>query len=126
MSRFIYTKQKPSISTFGISIIIFMLIIGLFYFAFSSFSQKTYLEQKATLEKSLQQSIIHCYCVEGSYPESLDYLKDNYGISYNKDKFFVDYKPLGQDIMPDLTIIVKADIQNPLATYLMRLKSPSN
>ncbi|MEG0108086.1 MAG: hypothetical protein RR705_04455 [Lachnospiraceae bacterium] len=107
MNRFTYTKQKSSVSTLWGSAILFLFIICLFYFGMSSFSQKTDLEQQKNLETALQQSMIHCYCVEGFYPEGLSYLEKHYGISYNKDKFFVDYKPLGQNIMPDITVILK-------------------
>ena len=43
--------------------------------------------------------------MEGSYPESLQYLKEHYGLTYDDDKFFVDYQTLGSNIMPDVTII---------------------
>jgi hypothetical protein len=43
--------------------------------------------------------------VEGKYPESLDYLKEHYGLTYNEDLFFVDYRVSGSNILPDVTII---------------------
>ena len=47
--------------------------------------------------------------MEGSYPESLEYLKEHYGITYDEDRFFVDYKIVGTNILPDVTIIEKGD-----------------
>ncbi|WP_318583936.1 hypothetical protein [[Clostridium] scindens] len=57
----------------------------------------------------MTRSITQCYAVEGNYPESLDYLKKSYGLHYDEDKFFVDYQPLGSNIMPDVTIIKKEE-----------------
>ena len=48
---------------------------------------------------------VHCYAIEGSYPESLQYLKDNYGLTYDEEKYFIDYQVLGSNILPDVTII---------------------
>jgi hypothetical protein len=73
----------------------------------SSVSSRTTAEEQQTLQAALDRSISHCYAIEGSYPESLDYLCENYGLTYNTDLFYIDYQPLGSDIMPDTTIIVK-------------------
>ena len=63
---------------------------------------------RETLENALNRSITYCYAVEGAYPQSLDYLKTNYGITYNEDLFFVDYRISGANIFPDVTIIERS------------------
>lgn len=95
-----------------ISIVVFLLIFLCFWLAVNSASSKTLDEEKETLSAAVSRSVTHCYAIEGSYPESLDYLKDNYGLTYNEDQFFIDYQPLGADIMPDITIIVKKGDRN--------------
>ena len=52
-------------------------------------------------------SIVNCYCVEGTYPPSLSYLTEHYGLTYDKDLFFVDYQAIGSNIFPDVTVIRK-------------------
>lgn len=105
MNRFIYSEKKKKNHSVLISILLFLLVIVLFYFGTDAWSGTTSKEQKATLERTLQESIVHCYCVEGRYPESLEYLQKNYGISYDKTRYFVDYQPIGENIMPDITVI---------------------
>ena len=61
--------------------------------------------QKESLENAIMRNITYCYTVEGTYPESLAYLKENYGLTYNEDLFFVDYRVSGSNILPDVTII---------------------
>lgn len=107
MNRFMYSKKRKSHNLI-ISVLLFLLIAGLFYFGTDSWSGTASKEQKATLERTLQESIVHCYCVEGRYPQSLKYLQDNYGISYDKSRYFVDYQPIGENIMPDITVIERA------------------
>lgn len=57
------------------------------------------------LEQAVRRGIVHCYTMEGSYPESLQYLKEHYGLTYDEDRFFVDYQALGSNLLPDVTII---------------------
>ena len=64
-------------------------------------------EQAKTLERAIRKSVIQCYAVEGSYPPSLEYLQEHYGIFYDSDSFYVDYISIGSNIMPDITIIEK-------------------
>lgn len=55
------------------------------------------------------RSITYCYTIEGAYPESLDYLKEHYGLVYDEDLFFVDYRVSGSNILPDITVIERGD-----------------
>ncbi len=89
------------------SIAIFLVVLFCFWAAVSTASEKTVQKQEETLETALSRSITNCYAIEGRYPESLDYLKKNYGLTYNEDLFFVDYQPLGMDIIPDVTVIAR-------------------
>ena len=90
MARF-QEKRSPSVFRgLQLSVCMFVLIFALFFFGISHLSEDTVRRQKETLENALNRSITYCYAVEGAYPQSLDYLKTNYGITYNEDLFFVD------------------------------------
>lgn len=105
MTRFGYRKQPLKPFGFFLSVCLFVLILFLFAQGISSFSEDTKRRQKESLTNALMRNITYCYAVEGAYPESLDYLKENYGLTYNEDLFFVDYKIIGSNILPDITII---------------------
>lgn len=107
MARFQYSKKEHNRRNYIVSLVVFILVIGIFYFGIQSVSTRTDEEQLSSLENALQRSITHCYAVEGTYPESLAYLEEHYGISYDEDKYFVDYRPSAANIMPDVTIIEK-------------------
>ena len=36
-----------------------------------------------------------------------DYIKEHYGLIYNEQLFFIDYQPIGSNIMPDVTILTR-------------------
>lgn len=109
MTRFGYRKQPFKPSGFLFSVCIFLLILFLFVQGISSFSESTRRRQKESLENAITRDITYCYAVEGAYPESLTYLKENYGLTYDEDLFFVDYHIAGSNIFPDITIIERED-----------------
>jgi hypothetical protein len=86
--------------------IVAIVLIG-FSYSLHVVTENTLAEQKKTLENSIKRSVIHCYAVEGYYPESMDYLEEHYGIDYDKDVFVVDYQPFAENIMPDITVFVR-------------------
>ena len=109
MKRFQYTKQPHNSHGFLLSICVFFAILLLFVQEINSLSDSTVKRQKEALENAITRSITYCYAVEGSYPESLDYLKEHYGLVYDEDLFYVDYRASGSNLLPDVTIIEKED-----------------
>ena len=59
------------------------------------------------LQQAIRRSAVHCYAVEGSYPESLNYLKEHYGITYDPEKYIVDYEIIGSNLMPDVKVFAR-------------------
>ena len=49
--------------------------------------------------------MVHCYSIEGTYPPNLECLEAHYGLLYDKENFYVDYMPIGSNILPDVTVI---------------------
>ena len=105
--RFEMRKRDSSARNLIISLAVFVIIAVCFWCAADSVSERTQAEERMLLEAALNRSITHCYAIEGTYPESLEYLTKNYGLTYDEDKFYIDYQPLGADIMPDVTFIEK-------------------
>lgn len=108
-TRFQYRKQSHISRNFILSAAIFLLVAVFFYQGILSVSEDTAKRQRESLENALSRSISYCYAMEGRYPESLDYLKENYGITYDESRFFVDYRITGSNLMPDVTILEKEE-----------------
>lgn len=97
-------------SSFGskkliISIGFFFLVIAAFTSGTALVADRTDAQEQKTLEQAVRRGIVHCYSTEGSYPESLSYLKEHYGLYYDENRFFVDYQVYGSNIPPEVTII---------------------
>jgi len=97
-------KKNVAESTL-ISAIMFVIIFIFFLFAVSKASASSVTEQRQSLENAIDRAVIQCYVTEGRYPESFEYLQENYGIIYDQDKFRVDYVIYGSNMRPDITII---------------------
>lgn len=105
MSRFTYQKQPSAAPKALLSVLAFLLILLFFVREISSLSDSTQRRQRESLEHAMMRSITYCYTIEGAYPQSLDYLKEHYGLTYDENLFFVDYRVSGSNILPDVTII---------------------
>lgn len=104
MARFQREKNRK----FGallLSAVLFLGVFALFSGGVSVFSRQTRARQRQALEDALYRSILTCYALEGHYPQSLDYIRENYHLTYNEELFFVDYRVLGENILPDVTIL---------------------
>lgn len=107
MTRFYRGKKEHHFRNLILSLVLFCGIAACFYYGVNSVSLRTKEEQKKSLEEAIQRGITQCYAVEGRYPDSLEYLKKEYGIQYDSHDFFVDYQIAGANIAPDITIIEK-------------------
>ena len=104
MSLF-YTKKKRGSVTAFLPILLFTLLLSSFVLFSNSFLATNLQQEKQILQNALERSIIQCYALEGSYPVSLHYLEEHYGLTYNKEHFLVDYQYIGSNLYPDITII---------------------
>ena len=52
---------------------------------------------------------LQCYVIEGAYPESLDYLIENYGLAVNTDDYRIVYIPYAENLPPEIKVIYLKD-----------------
>jgi hypothetical protein len=55
---------------------------------------------------SIIRAAVTCYAIEGVYPESLQYLIDNYNLAVDLNRYNVYYSSISDNLMPN--IIVRA------------------
>lgn len=106
-NRFSSKKRRIPLPRIRLIYPVSILILLLFAFGLSSIEETTTLKQQESLENALNRNITHCYAVEGYYPPSLAYIEEHYGLVYDKDLFFVDYQPVGSNMRPNVTIIMR-------------------
>lgn len=109
MKRFGYKRTKSPYFTLLFSVLLFVLILVILSVSMNALAVRTKAEQKKSLQSALTRRTVECYAAEGFYPASLDYLKTHYGFTYDSNVFFVDYQPIGENIFPEITVIVREE-----------------
>ena len=98
-------EKHPYTKRILIPILIFSLLLFLFLLGVRSVSESSQKEQIDGLKTSVLRNATHCYAVEGRYPESLSYLEQHYGITYDHSRYLVDYEVIGSNLPPSVTVI---------------------
>ena len=93
-----------AIKTYGISMVILLAVVLMVMQGLSTAAQASYDEELRMLESNIWKCVVSCYAVEGFYPESVDYLIENYGLRVDESKFVVHYTIFASNIMPDVDI----------------------
>ena len=91
----------------AVPVISFAVIFGVFYLAISRLADNTGIQQRQTLENAVNRDILHCFASEGEYPESIEYLEENYALTYDHDKFEIEYIVSGDNKLPSVKVLVK-------------------
>ena len=109
MNRF----QRPNLGkrilqSVNFSILFFVAVIAIFLYGIATVSSGSTADEKRILDEAIHKDIVHCYAVEGMYPPSLSYMEEHYGLTYDHDKFLVDYEPIASNIMPSVTILERS------------------
>ena len=105
MVRFSQEKSSHRLRHLLWAVFISVAVLVIFIVLIGRLSGDSIRRQKENLENALQRTITYCYASEGAYPEDLDYLKDNYGLTWDESLFFVDYNVSGANIYPNVTIL---------------------
>ena len=61
-------------------------------------------ESASAIRTAIQNSALQCYCVEGAYPETLEYLVENYGLRVNTRDFYIRYEVYATNQPPQIKI----------------------
>ena len=82
-------------------------------------------EGLALAEQSVRRAAVECYALEGAYPENLDYLKERYGLAVDEARYFVDYRYVASNLMPDITVLPRAQV-GPVPTAAPQPPAPAS
>lgn len=86
--------------------ILFAAVLCLIFYLGIARTQTDSLEkEQVTLTQALEGGAIHTYALTGRYPQSLDELLSDYHITYDSEKFVVEYVPNGSNLLPSISVL---------------------
>ncbi len=75
----------------------------------TNMTSKADAQQAQVQEEAIRKAAVTCYAIEGRYPESLKYVRDNYGVIVNEEDFNINYEVFASNIMPSISVKVKGE-----------------
>ncbi len=85
-----------------------LLIAGVLMWA-GARTRDNMAEQTGSIRDTVYARALQCYVIEGAYPESLDYLIENYGLAVNTDDYRIIYIPYAENLPPEIKVIYLKD-----------------
>lgn len=84
-----------------------VLALVLFTAALNGLESGRAEEDQRQLEEAIRRSCAACYAAEGVYPPNLEYLEERYGVQVDEDRYAVFYTAIAENLMPDVTVLVR-------------------
>ena len=84
--------------------VVFVALIVGFVVLINSMTASSGNTESQLVYDAVKNAALTCYAVEGTYPESLEYLREHYKLAYNMDRFVVEYDAFASNIMPTITV----------------------
>lgn len=92
-----------------LSVILFVLVVVWFVISANNAGEAADKKRTESVYGTVMNGAVLCYSIEGEYPPSLDYLKENYGVKYDSDKYVVNYSYFGANIRPTVIVTPKME-----------------
>lgn len=90
-----------------LQLLVFAGILAIFYFGFTSTRQQANEQDLLRVKEAIQKAALECYSIEGSFPESVTYLEEQYGLYLQRDVYSIRYEFVAGNIMPQTNVYVK-------------------
>ncbi len=82
------------IAAIAVAVVVFMT-------AQSAIREQSAISMRTTILDSAKQ----CCAVEGSYPQSITYLEDHYGLVVNNTDYVITYECYADNVMPSVVVM---------------------
>lgn len=86
------------------TVVLFLVLLLLFALAFLKVTGTGGTDEERMLENAIRRAAVTCYAVEGRYPETLNYLCENYGVVVNRHAYRVTYDVFASNLMPEIQV----------------------
>lgn len=104
MKRSLFRRSLP----YAIPAAVFAAAIVWLAAAVGNAGAATEKEALLSVRKSVEKGITMCYAIEGAYPDSIEYLTENYGIYYDAEKYTIHYECFADNVRPSVTVVERA------------------
>ena len=101
------SRQRSFLRALAVTLVVFALIFSGAVMLLDYIGNRSDEAQTDLVRDAVKNALLTCYAVEGTYPDSIDYLVENYGLAYDEDRFLITYDAFASNIFPDVRVNVK-------------------
>ena len=89
-----------------ICVVVFVaLVLALACFAFGAAQAQARQQSAASVREAILDAAMQCCAIEGSYPQTLQYLEDNYGLRVNEQDYVITYEVFANNVVPSVVVV---------------------
>lgn len=93
----------------AVSLLVFLSIIGLFLLGFNNADKGLAQGDIHRIKEAVKSAALQCYSIEGKFPQDIAYLKENYGLIIQEEKYFIQYHYVASNLLPQTDVFVKGE-----------------
>ncbi len=86
------------------AVIVFVALVLAFAFLINGITTKGDSQELTIVRDAVKNAALTCYAVEGVYPDDLEYLRENYNLAYNDERYIVYYDAFASNLMPSIKV----------------------
>lgn len=102
-----FDTRKHAGRWIGLVVLTLLLILAAKIFLVDRPVRRVQEDTAYAITETIQERARQCFAVEGVYPESLDYLIENYGLRINTKDYYVVYEAFADNLPPDIRVAKK-------------------
>lgn len=99
-------RRKRTVKRLAVVAVLIALVIGVWY-AYGQIASGLREQGELSVRNSILNTAKQCCAIEGSYPVSLSYLEENYGLVINKNDYVVTYEVFATNVMPSVVVLAR-------------------
>lgn len=84
-----------------------VVLAAVIWFVYEGTASGLHEQGAASVRQAILDSAMQACAVEGSYPSSVEYLEENYGLTVNHDDYIITYEAFADNVMPSVVVVAK-------------------
>jgi len=99
-------RRQRALRRVLVLLVVFAVFVGC-WFAYGAMDQELQGQSELSIRNTILNSAKQCCAIEGSYPSSLGYLEENYGLVLNHDNYVITYESFAANVMPSVVVVAR-------------------
>jgi hypothetical protein len=97
-------KSRPVSFALIITVAGFVLLCAFVIFMLGNVAESSSEEALKAARDNIIRAAVSCYAIEGVYPESLQYLIDNYSLVVDLNRYNVHFERISDNLIPNIIV----------------------